>query len=78
MGAVLDWLNNIPFAGLMLVVALGFSLGRLTWKGLSLGPAGGTIVVALILGRMGLSFEGYYGTDDPSVTIGAFGFCLFI
>lgn len=78
MGAILEWLNGIPFAGLMLVVAFGFSLGRLEWKGLALGPAGGTILVALVLGRMGLSFEGYYGTDEPMVTIGAFGFCLFI
>ncbi len=78
MDAAIEWLNDIPFAGLMLVVALGFSLGRLEWKGLALGPAGGTIVVALLLGRYGLSFDGYYGTDDPPVTIGAFGFCLFI
>ncbi len=78
MNGFLDWLNDIPFAGLMLVVALGFWLGRLHWKGLSLGPAGGTILVALILGRLGLSFANYYGTDEPSVTIGAFGFCLFI
>lgn len=78
MDAAIQWLNDIPFAGLMLVVAIGFSLGRLEWKGLALGPAGGTILVALLLGRLGLSFSGYYGTDDPPVTIGAFGFCLFI
>ena len=76
--AFIDWLNGIPLAGLMLVVALGFSLGRLEWRGMALGPAGGTILVALVLGRMGLSFDGYYGSATPNVTIGAFGFALFI
>ena len=78
MDAVIEWLNDIPFAGLMLVVALGFSLGKLEWKGLALGPAGGTILVALVLGHLGISFDGYYGVENPPVTIGAFGFCLFI
>lgn len=78
MDAAIEWINDIPFAGLMLVVALGFSLGRLEWKGLQLGPAGGTILVALVLGRLGLSFSQYYGVENPPVTIGAFGFCLFI
>ncbi len=77
MSALIDWLNGIPLAGLMLVVALGFSLGRLSWRGLSLGPAGGTILVALLLGREGLSFAQFYG-DNPQFTVGDFGFALFI
>jgi len=75
---VLQWLNGIPLAGLMLVVALGFGLGRLSWRGLSLGPAGGTMLVALVLGRAGLSFASLYGSDAPLLTVGDFGFALFI
>jgi len=74
---LLDWINEVPLAGLMLVVTLGFSLGRLKWKGLSLGPAGGTILVALLLGRAGLTFDLIYGLH-PKFTVGDFGFALFI
>lgn len=78
MGDFIQWLNTIPLAGLMLVVALGFSLGSLSWRGLSLGPAGGTILVALLLGRFGLSFTALYGSEQPLLTVGDFGFALFI
>lgn len=78
MGDLIRWFNTIPLAGLMLVVAVGFSLGRLSWKGLSLGPAGGTLFVALLFGRWGLSFQELYGSDAPPLTVGAFGFALFI
>ncbi|MDJ0521761.1 MAG: TrkA C-terminal domain-containing protein [Planctomycetota bacterium] len=78
MADLIQWLNTIPLAGLMLVVALGFSLGSLTWRGLSLGPAGGTILVALLLGRAGLSFTALYGSETPLLTVGDFGFALFI
>lgn len=74
----MQWLNGIPLAGLMLVVALGFTLGRQSWRGLSLGPAGGTILVALLLGRWGLSFTALYGSESPLLTVGDFGFALFI
>jgi len=62
----------------MFVVALGFTLGRLSWRGLSLGPAAGTILVALWLGRSGLSLEEMYGGTRPPLTLGLFGFALFI
>ncbi len=78
MGDLIRWFNEIPLAGLMLVVMIGFSIGRLSWRGLSLGPAGGTLLVALLLGRGGLSFEAFYGSTDPTFTLGAFGFALFI
>ncbi len=71
-------LNAIPLAGLMLVVAAGFLLGRLGWRGMSLGPAGGTMGVAILLGIAGLSFRQLYSTSDPRITVGAFGFALFI
>jgi putative transport protein len=78
MEALVRWLNEIPLAGLMLVVAVGFTLGRLKWRGLSLGPAGGTLLTALLLGRAGLSFRALYGGGEPPLTVGAFGFALFI
>jgi len=57
-------LNTIPLAGLMLVVALGFQLGRLDWRGMSLGPAGGTMGIAILLGAAGLSFHQLYSTSS--------------
>jgi putative transport protein len=74
---LLESLNEIPLAGLMLVVTLGFLLGRVTWRGISLGPAGGTLLVAILLGRAGLSFRSLYG-EDPRLTLGTLGFALFI
>ena len=71
-------LNVIPLAGLMLVVTAGFLFGRLGWRGMSLGPAGGTMGVAILLGAAGLSFHQLYSTSDPRITVGAFGFALFI
>jgi len=71
-------LNDAPLAGLMLVVALGFSVGRLSWRGLGLGPAGGTLGVAILMGALGLSTKAFYATDDPAITLGDLGFALFI
>ncbi len=78
MATITTALNQIPFAGLMLVVALGYLLGRIGRRGISLGPAGGTVVVALLLGACGLSFQSLYGADTPAMTLGGFGFALFI
>ena len=78
MTTLLEYLNQVPLAGFMLTVALGFWLGRVQWRGISLGPAGGTLLVALLLGAWGLSFRDLYGSDNPPVTLGLFGFCLFI
>jgi putative transport protein len=76
MGDVIRWLEEVPLAGLMLVVALGFTLGRLQWRGLSLGPAGGTLLVALLLGRAGLGLGGL--REGTPLSVGEFGFALFI
>jgi putative transport protein len=76
--AVVGYLNEVPLASLMLVVMLGFLLGRLRWRGVSVGPAGGTVVAAIALGHLGLSLTGLYGTEVPEVTVGTFGFALFI
>ncbi|HVS63773.1 MAG TPA: TrkA C-terminal domain-containing protein [Thermoanaerobaculia bacterium] len=78
MRELIEILNTIPLAGLMLVVAAGFLIGRLEWRGLSPGPAGGTLLVALLLGALGLSWDRLYGAVEPPVTLGDFGFALFI
>ena len=78
MQGLVDLLNDSPLAGLMLVVAAGFTLGRISWRGIALGPAGGTLLVALFMGSMGLGFREMYGTKHPELTLGALGFCLFI
>jgi putative transport protein len=75
---LIQTLNHIPFAGLMLVVALGYLLGRVGRRGIALGPAGGTVLVALALGAAGLDFHSLYGSTTPAMTIGGFGFALFI
>lgn len=75
----LDFFDHAPLAGFMLVVALGFSLGRLDLRGLSLGPAGGTLLVAVTLGALGLDFSHLYVAESqPRLTLGALGFALFI
>ena len=75
----LDFFDQAPLAGFMLVVALGFSLGRLDVRGLALGPAGGTLLVAVTLGALGLDFSHLYVSESmPRLTLGALGFALFI
>ncbi len=78
MSALVDQLNDMPLAGVMLVVALGYALGRVGWRGIALGPAGGTLAVAIALGALGLDFSALYGSDTPRLTIGTLGFALFI
>jgi putative transport protein len=78
MSEAIRLLNGIPLAGLMLVVTLGFLLGRVSWRGICAGPAGGTLIVALGLGFCGMDMRALYGSSEPTVTVGMFGFCLFI
>lgn len=81
MSWAIENLNAVPFAGLMLVVALGYLLGKPSWRGLTLTPGGATLVVGLVLGHLGLSFAALYGAapgSPPKMTVGAFGFALFI
>lgn len=75
---VLNYLTEVPLAGLMLVVTLGYLLGRIEWKGLGLGPGGGTLFIALAAGWLGLSLETLYGGSRPTLTVGQLGFALFI
>jgi putative transport protein len=77
----IEYINQIPLVGLMLVVAIGWMVGRLEYKGVGLSPAGGVLLVALVFGYFGLSFNALYGAVDgvtPRMTIGTFGFALFI
>ncbi len=74
----IEGLNAVPLAGLMLVVALGFAIGRLRWRWVTLGPGGATLFVAIFFGAFGLSFSGMYGSGNPQMTVGQFGFALFI
>jgi len=76
--SVVEYLNEIPLAGIMSVVTLGFLLGRVRVAGLSLGPAGGTVVVALGLGHWGVGPRGASAVGLDVATVGLFGFCLFI
>lgn len=76
--SVLANLSQAPLAGLMLVVTFGYLLGRLNWRGFSPGPAGGTLAVALLAGYAGMSLETLYGGSVPTLTVGYFGFALFI
>lgn len=78
MQSFIAFLNEVPLAGLMLVVALGYTLGRQSIRGISLGPAGGTLAIALLVGFLGLSFRDMYGSEDPHLTLGTLGFALFI
>ena len=85
MDAAIKFINDIPLAGLMLTVALGYGLSMLKVRGISLGPAGATILVALVLGEFGLTLfnpnaraltPGSVGATGRSV--GALGGLLFI
>lgn len=78
---LLELLNRVPFAGLMLVVALGYAIGRPGRRGVTLTPAGGVLVVGLVLGWLGLDLSGLYGVapgSRPRMTVGGFGLALFI
>lgn len=76
--SILEVLSQVPLAGLMVVVTFGYLLGRLNWRGFSLGPAGGTLAIALLIGYSGMSLEMLYGGQVPALTVGYFGFALFI
>ena len=48
-GFVLNYLGKNPFAYLFLTLALGYPLGRIKIKGISLGSAAGTLVVGIVI-----------------------------
>lgn len=61
-GGVIRFLNREPFAALFLVMAGGYALGKLTLKGISLGPTAGSLVIAIGLSSWasagyGIAFE---------------------
>lgn len=75
---MIEFINQMPLAGLMLVTALGFLLGRLKFRQMSMGPAGGTLFAALAFGYCGMSLELLYGEGPRHLTVGTLGFVLFI
>jgi len=75
---IVEAINALPLAGLLSVVALGYALSRLSVRGISLGPAGATLFVALCLGHLGVQVTGATGPSAGAVSLGALGFALFI
>lgn len=75
---LIEIFRTTPLAGLMAVVTLGYLLGRWQVRGLALGPAAGTLIVGLGAGYFGLSLADIYGDPLPDLTVGFFGFSLFI
>lgn len=60
----------------MLVITVGYLLGRLTLRRVSLGPAAATMFVALGLGSLGVGVA--HGTAEEASLLGSFGLALFI
>jgi putative transport protein len=76
--AIRQLLNGTPLAALMLVVTFGYVAGRIGWRGIEAGSAGGTLGIAILAGYLGLTLEELYGGTKPALTIGQLGFALFI
>lgn len=74
MQTLIERLNALPLAGLLLVTAVGFSLGRVAIRGIGLGPGGATLLLALGLGHLGLGA----GRGEATEAIAGLGFALFI
>lgn len=74
----LEFLNQFPLAGVMLVVALGYLMGRLSVRGVTLGAPGFTLALALIAGHWGLDYRSLYKSMASPITLGSFGVALFI
>ena len=75
---MIDYLNSLPLAGLLIVISLGYILGNVPIRGITLGPAGATLFVALLLGATGLRERHLSAAQNDSFSIGVFGFMLFI
>jgi putative transport protein len=76
MQGLLGALAGVPLAALMIVIAAGFTLGRVRLRGLSLGPAGGTLFAGLLLGRAGLAADA--AGEGRLSLVAALGFALFL
>ncbi len=63
---------------MMLIVTVGYTLGRVSWRGVSFGPAGGTILVGGLAGALGFDVGSSVFTQEGTVSLGALGFALFI
>lgn len=72
---ILHFLNEVPLAGFMTCAATGYTLGKIPWRGISIGPAGGTLFAALLLGALGVEPP---TRESGTLSIGFLGFALFI
>ncbi len=62
-------LQSTPFLAIFACLGLGYWLGRLQFKGLTLSSTGGILIVSLMMGTLGIT---------PPPAVGDFGFMLFI
>jgi putative transport protein len=76
--AIIDAFNEVPLAGLLLVISVGYTLSRLTFRGISLGPAGATLFVALLFGHLGFTLGPGANAGARGISLGTLGFALFI
>lgn len=78
MTPIIDAFNQVPLAGLLLVISAGYALSRVTFRGISLGPAGATLFVALLFGHLGFSLGPGAEAGARGISLGTLGFALFI
>lgn len=79
MDSIWHRIRDLPLVAPLLVVALGTSVGRLSIRRVGLGPAGGTLFVALAVGASGVfAVDGAHSNLVSLKALGTFGFALFI
>ncbi len=75
MESVIEYLNRAPLVAWMLVISIGYTVGRLSWRRVGLGPAAATMFVAIWLGYLGV---GSATAQRDASLLGNFGLALFI
>ena len=75
---MIDYLNSLPLAGLLLAISIGYLVGNLTFRDIALGPAGATLFVSLLLGSLGIHHLEFDVEGSASFSIGTFGFILYL
>src|SRR5215471_13234196 len=66
---VLAGLADQPFILLFLVVAAGYALGRLSWKGVGLGSTASTLIIALAVSLWATHYGVTYTIPEFASTI---------
>lgn len=76
---MIEFLNSLPMAGLLLAISIGYVLGNTSYRDLAVGPAGATLFVSLWLGWLGIRHVGFEGEGSGAeFSIGTFGFILYL